>query len=98
MDAGRHKADAAHGLGFLHQSSAYVIINSINQIELNPSSLSVFLKKNMNASSPYLKLNASRPSEHPSVRRENMSKLLGRIMGCKYKTSSWPLLLCTVVP
>ena len=36
-----------------------------------------FLKKN---------LNASRPPEHPLVRRE-MSKRLGGIIGCKGKTS-----------
>ena len=33
--------------------------------------------------------NAPRPSEHPPVRGEKMSKLLGGIKGCKYKTSSW---------
>ena len=32
------------------------------------------------------KMNASRPSEHLSVRGENV-KRLGRIIGCKYKTS-----------
>ena len=36
-------------------------------------------------------LNASRPSEHPSVRGEKMSKRLGGIIGCKDKTSSWHL-------
>ena len=41
-----------------------------------------FLKKNMNA---------SRPSEHPSVRGKKMSKRLGGIIGCKNKTSSWHL-------
>ena len=35
-------------------------------------------------------LNASRPSEHSSVRGENV-KTLGGIIGCKYKTSSWHL-------
>ena len=30
-----------------------------------------------------------RPSEHPPVRGENISKRLGGIKGCKYKTSSW---------
>ena len=39
----------------------------------------VCLKKN---------LNASRPSEHPSIRGD---KGLGGIIGCKYKTSSWHL-------
>ena len=35
--------------------------------------------------------NAPRPSEHPPVRGEKMSKRLGGIKGCKYKTSSWDL-------
>ena len=39
-----------------------------------------FLKKNQ--STP-------RPSEHPPVTGEKMSKRLGGIKGCKYKTSSW---------
>ena len=42
-----------------------------------------FLKKN---------LNASRPSEHPSVREGEISKRLGGIIGCKDKTSSWHLI------
>ena len=34
--------------------------------------------------------NAPRPSEHPPVSQaEKMSKHLGGIKGCKYKTSSW---------
>ena len=37
----------------------------------------IFLKKN---------LSASRPSEHPPVRAGKMSKRLGGIIGCKYKT------------
>ena len=41
-----------------------------------------YLKKNQNA---------PRPSEHPPVREEKMSKRLGGIKGCKYKTSSWHL-------
>ena len=41
-----------------------------------------FLKKNQNA---------PRPSEHPPVIGEKMSKRLGGIKGCKYKTSSWHL-------
>ena len=36
-------------------------------------------------------LNAPRPSEHPPVMWEKMSKRLGGIIGCKYKTSSWHL-------
>ena len=34
---------------------------------------------------------APRPSEHPPVRGEKMTKRLGGIKGCKYKTSSWHL-------
>ena len=45
----------------------------------NPSSCS---KKNENA---------PRPSEHPPVKGKKMSKRLGGIIGCKYKTSSWHL-------
>ena len=35
--------------------------------------------------------NKPRPSEHPPVMGEKMSKRLGVIKGCKYKTSSWHL-------
>ena len=35
--------------------------------------------------------NAPRPSEHPPVMEKKMSKRLGGIKGCKYKTSSWHL-------
>ena len=45
-------------------------------------SVCVFLKKNQ--STP-------RPSEHPPVMGEKMSKRLGGIKGCKYKISSWYL-------
>ena len=38
----------------------------------------LFLKKNQNT---------PRPSEHPPVMGEKMSKRLGGIKGCKYKTS-----------
>ena len=41
-----------------------------------------FFKKNQNA---------PRPSEHPPVRGEKMSKRLGGIKGCKFKISSWHL-------
>ena len=41
--------------------------------------LITYLKKNQNA---------PRPSEHPPVRGGEMSKRLGGIKGCKYKTSS----------
>ena len=42
---------------------------------------------------PFLKKNQStpRPSEHPPVVGEKMSKRLGWIKVCKYKTSSWHL-------
>ena len=46
------------------------------------SSNASFLKKNQNT---------PRPSEHPPVMGEKMSKRLGGIKGCKYKTSSWHL-------
>ena len=41
----------------------------------------------------YLKKNQSapRPSEHPPVMGGEVSKRLGGIKGCKYKTSSWHL-------
>ena len=35
--------------------------------------------------------NAPRPSEHPPVRGQTMSKRLGGIKGCKCKTSTWHL-------
>ena len=35
--------------------------------------------------------NAPRPSEHPPVKGKKMSKRLGGIKGCKYKTSPWNL-------
>ena len=41
-----------------------------------------YLKKNQNT---------PRPSEHPPVMGGKMSKRLGGIKGCKYKTSSWHL-------
>ena len=44
-----------------------------------PERCMVFIKKNQNA---------PRPSEHPPVRGGEMSKRLGGIKGCKYKTSS----------
>ena len=45
-----------------------------------------------------LKKNQStpRPSEHPLVRGGKMSKHLGGIKGCKYKTSSWHLNGCVI--
>ena len=36
-------------------------------------------------------LNAPRPSEHPPQSGGKISKRLGGIIGCKYKTSSWHL-------
>ena len=47
---------------------------------LNRTNTDTCLKKNQ--STP-------RPSEHPPVMGEKMSKRLGGIKGCKYKTSSW---------
>ena len=35
--------------------------------------------------------NAPRSFEHPPVKEGKMSKRLGGIKGCKYKTSSWHL-------
>ena len=37
------------------------------------------------------KQNTPRPSEHPPVMGGKMSKRVGGIKGCKYKTYSWPL-------
>ena len=45
--------------------------------------LSCFFKKNLSAS--------NRPSERPPVKGKKMSKRLGGIIVCKYKTSSWHL-------
>ena len=57
-----------------------------------------FLKKNQNVTlhlgtDGCLKKNqnAPRPSEHPPVTGKKVSKRLGGIKGCKYKTSSWHL-------
>ena len=47
-----------------------------------PTYCDIFLKKNQSA---------PRPSEHPPVIGGEMSKRLGGIKGCKYKTSSWHL-------
>ena len=44
--------------------------------------LPLCLKKNQNT---------PRTSEHPPVRGKKMSKRLGGIIGCRYKTSSWHL-------
>ena len=35
--------------------------------------------------------NVPRPSEYPPVKGKKMSKRLGGIIDCKYKTSSWHL-------
>ena len=51
-------------------------------VELRGLFFCLYLKKNQNA---------SRPSEHPPVRGGKMSKRLGGIKGCEYKTSSWQL-------
>ena len=52
-------------------------------VQYNGGSLRyIFFKKNQ--STP-------RPSEHPPIMGEKMSKRLGGINGCKYKISSWYL-------
>ena len=61
-------------LSSLHSWESWVLSNG-------DSDVIVFLKKNQNA---------SRPSEHPPVRGEIMSKRRW-IKGCKYKTYSWHL-------
>ena len=58
-----------------YSSESYREKNKIDRVHSN-------LKKNQ--STP-------RPSEHPLVMGEKMSKPLGGIKGCKYKTSSWHL-------
>ena len=54
--------------------------------QLRPSLDGMYSTKSLQTS-----LNPSRPSEHPPVRGENMSKRLGGIIGCRDKTSSWHL-------
>ena len=41
--------------------------------------------------------NAHRPSQHPTVWGEKISKRLGGIKCCKFKTSSWPVVVVVVV-
>ena len=52
-----------------------------------------FLEMSLFPSIMFLKKNQStpRPSEHPPVMGGKISKRLGGIKGCKYKTSSWHL-------
>ena len=57
-----------------------MLLPSGNITRLN--AMKMFKKKNQSA---------PRPSEHPSVMGGKMSKRLGGIKGCKYKTSSWHL-------
>ena len=66
------------------QAMAPTNVKTVNQTSLlhterNLDRLDFFLKKNQNA---------PRPSEHPPVRGRKMSKRLGRIIGCEFKTSS----------
>ena len=69
---------------FFKLVSVYCFVNTnhqqIGHQPLLPILLS-YLKRNQNA--------PSRPSEHPPVMGEKMSKRLGGIKSCKYKTSSW---------
>ena len=55
--------------------------------------VSLYFYLNRVVSKVCLKKNQSTPgpSEHPPVMGEKMSKHLGGIKGCKYKTSSWHL-------
>ena len=62
-------------------SSAVSVLGSV-YASVACYSAAVFLKKYQNA---------PRPSEHPPVMGKKMSKRLGGIKGCKYKTSSWHL-------
>ena len=55
---------------------------TLGQYNVGEKPTVILLKKNQSA---------PRSSEHPSVMGEKMSKRLGGIKGCKYKTSSWHL-------
>ena len=59
----------------LQQQTQYHEINHLSESSIES------LKKNQNA---------PRPSEHPPVRGKMSKRLDGIIIGCKYKTSSWP--------
>ena len=62
---------------------SYHLVPSTYNMPPHPScTIRSCLKKNQNT---------PRPSEHPPVRWGKMSKRLGGIKGCKYKTSSWHL-------
>ena len=60
-----------------HKTLQYVVKTLV--IIYDNSAIEPCLKKNQNV---------PRPSEHPPVRGGEMSKRLGWIKGCKYKTSS----------
>ena len=70
------KTEEMEGPGYSRVEGEYLV--SIKSTTCS----AIYLKKNQNA---------PRPSEHPPVRGEKMSKHLGGIKGCKYKTSSWHL-------
>ena len=63
-------------------SEIFFSLSAVRTAASDTPSYFYVLKKNQNA---------PRPSEHPPVREEKMSKRLGGIKGCKYKTSSWHL-------
>ena len=79
-----YQTSGSHGTPFAHlafspsstTSSHFVVRKIRTHLDL------LSLKKNQ--STP-------RPSEHPPVMGGEMSKRLGGIKGCKYKTSSWHL-------
>ena len=68
-----------------------VVFSGWQPILLRTAYYAVNVKNNKNAMKRFLKKNQStpRPSGHPPVMGEKMSKRLGGIKGCKYKTSSW---------
>ena len=71
------KTDSAHFLRYI-----YIYIYIYILFFAGPTCSCGCLKKNQSA---------PRPSEHPPVMGGKMSKSLGGIKGCKYKTSSWHL-------
>ena len=70
-------------ISFCVYNSLYFGVQKAKNGDLGTIVFTANLKKNQNA---------PRPSEHPPVRGERMSKRLSEIKGaCKYKTSSWHL-------
>ena len=78
--AGRHSCSCRANPRRSSRISPYFFVCTINGGLRNTGSTR--LKKNQNA---------PRPSAHPPVRGGKMSKRLGGIKGCKYKTSVWHL-------